>query len=148
MDLPAQPPAPRDIGDVAGALGAKPTTVLAAVDGLAVFDTQHDVQALAPDMARVAELDVRGLIATAPGDEDGVDFVCRFFAPAAGIPEDPVTGSAFCALVPYWAERLGKSAMFARQISARGGEIDCEHRGDRVQIAGRVAPYLYGTITL
>jgi predicted PhzF superfamily epimerase YddE/YHI9 len=84
------------------------------------------------------------VLVTAPGSD--VDFVSRFFAPQIGIPEDPVTGGAHCRLVPYWAERLGKHALRARQVSARGGELWCELRGDRVIIAGHAAPYLEGTI--
>ena len=72
----------------------------------------------------------------------------RFFAPAKGVPEDPVTGSAHCTLIPYWAEKLGKTKMFARQISPRGGELWCEHRGNRVNIAGKAATYLTGTIVV
>jgi predicted PhzF superfamily epimerase YddE/YHI9 len=95
-------------------------------------------------MRKVAAFDVTGVIATAPGDE--CDFVSRFFAPAFGIPEDPVTGSAHCTLVPYWAKRLGKTTLRARQISPRGGELFCELRGDRVEIAGRAVKYLEGEI--
>lgn len=146
MDFPARPPAPRDLGDLAGALGAEPSVVLAARDGFAVFDSQAQVAAIEPDMARLAAIDVLGVICTAPGDD--CDFVSRFFAPGAGVPEDPVTGSAHCTLIPYWAERLGKQEMFARQISRRGGEIHCRHRGDRVGIGGEAAVYLRGTITL
>jgi predicted PhzF superfamily epimerase YddE/YHI9 len=83
---------------------------------------------------------------TAPGTE--VDFVSRFFAPQAGVPEDPVTGSAHCSLIPYWARRLGKTALSARQVSARGGELKCEDRGERVRIAGRAVLYLEGHITV
>lgn len=146
MDFPARPPAPRKIGDVAAALGAAPAEVLAARDGFAVFARAEDVCALKPDMAKVAALDCLGLIATAPGQD--CDFVSRFFAPKHNIPEDPVTGSAHCTLIPYWAQRLGKSEMFARQVSARGGEIWCRHRGERVTIAGQCAPYLEGWIDL
>jgi predicted PhzF superfamily epimerase YddE/YHI9 len=147
MDFPARPPAPRDgLGDVAGALGKMPAEVLAARDGVAVFAREADVRALAPDMARVAALDCFGLIATAPGD--GCDFVSRFFAPKAGVPEDPVTGSAHCTLIPYWARRLGKRALEARQISTRGGVLLCELRGERVGIGGRAVTYLRGTIAL
>jgi len=147
MDFPARPPAPREgLGDVAGALGAEPREVLAARDGFAVFASEAEVRALAPDMARVAAIDVLGIIATAPGED--CDFVSRFFAPGAGVPEDPVTGSAHCTLIPYWAERLGKRKMFARQLSRRGGEIFCEHRGERVGIGGRAVSYLTGQITL
>ena len=144
MDFPARAPVPRAIGDVAAALGAKPAEVLAARDGFAVFAREEDVRALKPDMGKVAALDCMGLIATAPGKD--CDFVSRFFAPKHNVPEDPVTGSAHCTLIPYWAKRLGKSEMFARQVSARGGEIWCRHRGERVTIAGNCAPYLEGWI--
>ncbi len=146
MDFPARPPAPKDIGDVAAALGAKPIEVLAARDGFAVFAREDEVRALKPDMAKLAEIYGLGLIATAPGKD--CDFVSRFFAPKHNIPEDPVTGSAHTTLIPYWAKRLGKSEMFARQVSARGGAIWCKHRGDRVTIAGTCAPYLDGWIEL
>jgi predicted PhzF superfamily epimerase YddE/YHI9 len=92
----------------------------------------------------VEELDAAGLIATAPGIK--VDFVSRYFAPKLGVPEDPVTGSAHCALVPYWAERLGRTRLEARQLSARGGELRCELRGDRVRLGGHAVGYLSGTI--
>ena len=109
MDFPARPPRPRDdLGDVAGALGAAPREIMAARDGFAVFERESDVRALEPDLARIAALNCFGLIATAPGEE--CDFVSRYFAPGAGVPEDPVTGSAHCTLIPYWAERLGKKA--------------------------------------
>jgi PhzF family phenazine biosynthesis protein len=144
MDFPARPPARRTIGDVATALGAEPAEVLAARDGFAVFAREEDVRALMPDMAKVAALDCMGLIATAPGKD--CDFVSRFFAPKHNIPEDPVTGSAHTTLIPYWSKRLGKSEMFARQVSARGGEIWCRNRGERVTIAGKCAPYLDGWI--
>lgn len=144
MDFPARPPKPRAIGDVAAALGAKPAEVLAARDGFAVFAREEDVRALKPDMVKVAALDCMGLIATAPGMD--CDFVSRYFAPKHNIPEDPVTGSAHSTLIPYWAGKLGKSEMFARQVSARGGEIWCRHRGERVTIAGQCTPYLAGAI--
>jgi predicted PhzF superfamily epimerase YddE/YHI9 len=89
---------------------------------------------------------VAGVIASAPGKD--CDFVSRFFAPAKGIPEDSVTGSAHCALIPYWSERLGKKQMFARQISKRGGELWCEDRGLRVGIGGYAVKYLEGTISV
>ena len=88
----------------------------------------------------------RAVIASAPGS--AVDFVSRFFAPRAGVPEDPVTGSAHCTLVPYWAARLGKQRLTARQLSRRVGELECELRGDRVAIAGRTVEYLRGEINL
>jgi PhzF family phenazine biosynthesis protein len=148
MDFPARPPVPKPaVGDVVAALRAKPTEILAARDGFAVFGSEAEVRALVPDFARVAALDCLGLIATAPGTPgSSVDFVSRFFAPRHNINEDPVTGSAHCTLIPYWAARLGKAKMFARQVSRRGGEIWCEHRGARVTIAGRCALFMEATI--
>src|ERR1700744_3059333 len=95
----------------------------------------------------MAVLDWFAVIVTAPG-RNGVDFVSRFFAPAKGVPEDPVTGSAHSTLVPYWAARLGKSKLHARQISRRGGELFCELKGDRVEMSGYGALFLRGSIYL
>jgi predicted PhzF superfamily epimerase YddE/YHI9 len=95
-------------------------------------------------MEQVAALDRFAVIVTAPGDS--CDFVSRFFAPGAGVPEDPVTGSAHCTLVPFWSKRLNKRKLTARQISARGGELVCEDHGERVVIAGKAALYLEGAI--
>ena len=146
LDFPSRPPAPAEgsASAVTAALGARAQAVLASRDYLAVFESENAVRALAPDMAKVAALDRMAVIATAPGRD--CDFVSRFFAPAVGVPEDPVTGSAHCTLVPYWSKRLGKTRLFARQVSARGGELWCEDRGERVAIAGRCAAYLQGTI--
>ena len=129
------------------ALGQRPTALLAARDYLAVYDSADDIAALAPDFAALAALDRFAIIVTAPGTGD-VDFVSRFFAPARGVDEDPVTGSAHCTLIPYWAERLGKTRLNARQLSRRGGTLSCALNGDRVTIAGRASPYLEGTITV
>jgi predicted PhzF superfamily epimerase YddE/YHI9 len=92
-------------------------------DYFAVFDQEQDVVALAPDFGIIAELDAHGVIVTAPGDD--CDFVSRYFAPRVGVPEDPVTGSTHCALVPYWSKRLGRRILRARQLSKRGGELFC-----------------------
>jgi predicted PhzF superfamily epimerase YddE/YHI9 len=132
---------------VAAALGKGPTALLAARDYLAVFERAEDVAALKPDFAAIAALDRFAVIVTAPGT-GGIDFVSRFFAPARGVDEDPVTGSAHCTLIPYWAERLGKTRLEARQLSRRAGALSCGLRGDRVTIAGRAALYLTGTISL
>jgi predicted PhzF superfamily epimerase YddE/YHI9 len=132
------------MGRLCEALGRRPAGILAARDYLAVYETEEEVRALEPDMAKVAALDRMGVIATAPGRE--CDFVSRFFAPQVGVPEDPVTGSAHCTLTPYWSTRLGKPRLFARQISRRGGELWCEDQGDRVRIAGRAVKFLDGTI--
>jgi len=144
LDFPARPgtPAPAPPLLVAG-LGATPVEVLDAPYWMAVFESEREVRALAPDLARLTELG-RPVIATAPGD--AVDFVSRFFAPAVGVPEDPVTGSAHCTLTPYWAARLDKERLTARQVSARGGELRCVHAGERTLIGGRAALYLEGTI--
>ncbi|RMD65093.1 MAG: PhzF family phenazine biosynthesis protein [Alphaproteobacteria bacterium] len=145
LDFPALPPERASDDDaVARALGAPPRELWTAMDLMAVFANEAEVRALKPDMARIAALETRGVIATAPGDS--CDFVSRFFAPGAGIPEDPVTGSAHCILTPYWAKRLGKARLTARQISPRGGELRVEDRGRRVAISGQVAPYLEGRI--
>jgi PhzF family phenazine biosynthesis protein len=147
MDLPAMPPKPCESpADLVAGLGARPEAVLADMDYLAVFASEAEVAALAPDMAALTRLDRRGVIATAPGES--VDFVSRFFAPRAGIPEDPVTGSAHCLLTPYWAERLSKDRLEARQISMRGGALMCEMRGERVRLEGHAVLYLDGQITL
>lgn len=147
LDFPANPPEPSDdAGTFAMALGAEPTATLRAPNfGVAVFSNEDNVRKLSPDMARVAEQsDLLGLIATAPGRD--VDVVSRFFAPQAGIPEDPVTGAAHTVLTPYWARRLGRSALTARQISARGGDLSLELADTRVRIGGHCALYLDGTI--
>jgi len=145
LDLPADPPAPVAAPDgLAAALGRAPAAVLEAAYLLTVYDDEAAVRALAPDMAALARLQDVGVIASAPGD--AVDFVSRFFAPAAGIDEDPVTGSAHCILTPYWSARLGKARLQARQVSARGGELVCEDHGDRVRLIGAAARYLVGVI--
>ena len=148
LDFPSRPPEAKSgaTDTLTAALGARPRDVLASRDYMAVFETEDEVRALKPDMTRVSALDRMAVIATAPGRD--CDFVSRFFVPSLGIPEDPVTGSAHCTLVPYWSKRLGKSRLFARQVSARGGELWCEDRGERVAIAGRCVKYLEGTIEL
>lgn len=145
MDFPARPPRPLPAdAAVSDALGAVPDELHESRDLLAVFRSQADVEALRPNFSAIAKLDTFAVIATAPGDS--CDFVSRFFAPAAGVPEDPVTGSAHCTLVPYWSRRLGKPKLHARQVSRRGGELWCEHLGERVVVAGRVVEYLRGEI--
>jgi PhzF family phenazine biosynthesis protein len=127
-------------------LGCEPLEVRQGMDYLVVVRDQATVRALEPHMEHLLQLDTRGVIVTARGEQ--ADFVSRFFAPAAGIPEDPVTGSAHCALTPYWAARLGKSRLHAVQLSQRGGELFCEEAGARVLITGRAVKYLQGTIFL
>lgn len=123
-------------------LGARPAAVLKGPDLFVVFDREEEIVALTPDFQIIAELDERGVIATAPGNS--CDFVSRFFAPRVGIPEDPVTGSTHCALIPYWSERLGKRNLHARQLSKRGGELFCENQGERVGIGGNAVTYVEG----
>jgi PhzF family phenazine biosynthesis protein len=148
MDFPARPPklvaAPHGL---AAALGKAPTELLVARDYMAVYDSSDDVAALAPDFAALGKLDCFAVIATAPG-ENGVDFVSRFFAPAQGVPEDPVTGSSHCTLAPYWGQRLGKTYLEALQISRRVGKLSCTLANERVVIAGQAVLYLEGTITI
>jgi PhzF family phenazine biosynthesis protein len=145
LDFPALPPAPCSVPpQLTDALGSEPTEVLASRGCFCVYRNEADVRAIEPDMAKLMAIDSFAFAVTAPGSD--CDFVSRFFAPAQGIPEDPVTGSAHCTLIPYWSRRLGKNSLFARQISTRGGELWCELRGDRVRIAGHGVLYLEGTI--
>lgn len=147
MDFPSRPPTPiTPEPGLVEAVGGNPLEVLAARDVVLVYATEAEVQALSPDMFALTKLDHFGFIATAPGTKS--DFVSRFFAPAKGVPEDPVTGSAHSTLIPYWAGKLGKTDLLARQISKRTGELYCKLRGDRVKISGYAAPYLRGTITV
>lgn len=145
LDFPARPsertPAPPTLGE---ALGAEPGEVfLNSFNYMAVFDSASAVRQLAPDLAAIARLDRAGVIVTAPGDGD-YDCVSRYFAPAKGIPEDPVTGAAHCMLAPYWAARLGKSTLRACQASKRGGELTCRVVGHRVKLEGECVFFFEG----
>jgi len=147
LDFPARVPSSAAVpAGFADAIGAEPVAFLKSVKNLAVYKSATDVFAIDPDFPYVANLDGDGLIVTAPGDD--CDFVSRYFAPHAGINEDPVTGSAHCTLTPYWAERLGKNNLRARQVSERGGELLCELAGDRVRMAGCAVLYMEGVIHL
>ena len=128
------------------ALGKEPMEVYQARDIMAVFDNEKEVAEVLPDFSKLKELEALGLIVTARGEN--VDFVSRFFAPRAGICEDPVTGSAHCMLIPYWAGKLGKDQLHAVQLSKRRGELFCEHKGERVNIAGRAVTYMTGEISI
>jgi predicted PhzF superfamily epimerase YddE/YHI9 len=147
MDFPAKPPVPCEPppGLLEG-LGGEPLEVLKADYYLVVYETEAAVRALRPNFGALRAATTGGVIVAAPGEE--VDFVSRFFAPSYGIDEDPVTGSAHCTLIPFYAQRLGKSSLLARQVSARGGELYCEHRGERVTIGGEAVLYLEGSIRL
>ena len=149
LDFPAYPPASCAVpAGLAAALGKAPVAMQNHDRRfLAVFEHRDDVARLTPDFAALRGQCHGSVIVTAPGG-DGIDFVSRFFAPGFGIDEDPATGSAHCVLIPYWANRLGKSHLEARQISPRGGALTCALDNDRVSIAGRCVLYLEGTITV
>lgn len=147
MDFPAQPPVPcvAPAALIAG-LGRQPLEVLKAQDYIAVFASEDDVRTCKPDLAKLAELDLRGVCITARGH--GADFVSRFFGPKFGIPEDPVTGSAHCALAPYWQTKLGKSKFSARQLSQRRGEVGCEVSGARIILTGSAVKFMEATLEI
>jgi PhzF family phenazine biosynthesis protein len=145
MDFPARKPSPVEPPELlVKALKSRPREVHKSRDYLALFDDEDAILAIAPDFKLLMKLDCLGIIVTAKGKES--DFVSRFFAPAAGVPEDPVTGSAHCTLIPFWAERLGKKTLLAVQVSNRGGTLHCEDRGERVSIAGKAVMYSAGFI--
>lgn len=149
MDFPSRPPVQCeecDMDKLADIMGSAPSHALRSRDLVLVYETEEQVKALSPNMDGISSLDFFGVIATAPGGD--CDFVSRFFAPRAGIPEDPVTGSAHSTLIPYWAARLGKKEMQAHQVSSRGGELYCTDNGRRVSIGGRAVTYLEGKIIL
>jgi PhzF family phenazine biosynthesis protein len=145
MNFPARPSElTATAGPFVKALGAHPIEVVSdKFNYLALLESADDVRRLTPDYTAIARLDRDGVIVTAAGD-DGYDFVSRYFAPAKGIPEDPVTGGAHCALAPYWAKRLHKTVFRAYQASQRGGEILCRLLGDRVELEGSCVFYLEG----
>lgn len=147
LDFPAKPPRSAVFPDGIDRILAKPVReVLTTADHLlCVLDSADAVRTLVPDMAGIAALSKWAVMVTAPADPGSdCDFVSRFFAPRKGVIEDPVTGSAHCVLTPFWAKRLGKNALIARQLSARGGILRVEMRGDRVAIAGTVVAYVSG----
>ena len=128
-------------------LGRQPKAVLAAKHYLCLFDHPDEIAAMTPDMSIIAALDLPAVIVTAPATGD-VDFVSRFFAPANGVPEDPVSGVAHLCLAPYWAERLGKKKLIGRQLSQRGGIVRCEDLGARVRLGGSAVVFLEGRIRI
>lgn len=153
LDFPATRPAPADLDEaqirnLGDLLGVVPREVgRSAFDLLVDVESESDVRAARPDFRRLAELDCRGVIVTSASEDGRFDFVSRFFAPGAGVDEDPVTGSAHCCLGPYWGERLGKSGMTAFQASSRGGVIRVRVSGDRVFLGGHAVTVLRGTLT-
>jgi PhzF family phenazine biosynthesis protein len=147
MDFPSQPPKPSKAPeDLLEGLGREPQEVHCSEDYLLVFSSEKEIVAMEPDMTRLKKVDKRGVIVTAKGNE--ADFVSRFFAPKYGVAEDPVTGSAHCALVPFWAKKLGKKDLLAHQVSKRRGELFCKDQGARVVISGRAVAYMQGVITV
>lgn len=128
------------------ALGTESDEIYRATDYLVVLKDEGQVRDLEPDLPQLNRIETRGVIVTAPGNE--FDFVSRFFAPAVGVDEDPVTGSAHTMLAPYWSERLGKEKMLARQVSKRGGTVHCKVLGERVEISGEAITYLEGMIEI
>jgi predicted PhzF superfamily epimerase YddE/YHI9 len=146
LDFPSRPPSPCTFPEaLVQGLGRRPGEILKARDYFVTFSTEDEVRSLKPDFPALATLDAK-VIVTAPGSD--CDFVSRFLAPTAGIPEDPVTGSAHCTLIPYWSQRLNRQKMFARQVSKRGGELFCELAKDRVLIGGKAVLYLRGQIEI
>ena len=147
MNFPATTPVPCEPPPaLIEGLGVTPLQTLKAFDYVAVLASEAQVRSLTPDFARLATLDLRGVAVTAASER--VDFVSRFFAPALGVNEDPVTGSAHCELAPYWGHRLGKTSLRAEQVSPRGGVVRCELQGDRVTLFGQAAHYMTAVITV
>jgi predicted PhzF superfamily epimerase YddE/YHI9 len=149
MDFPALPPwvCPEPPRELIAGLSAGDVTVLQITDNyFVVYETKEEVRAVRPNFALLEKLHPAGVAMTAPGED--VDFVSRYFAPSYGIPEDPVTGSTHCSLTPYWAQRLGKNSLRARQVSERGGELWCELAGNRVMIRGKAVLTLQGSLLI
>ena len=151
LDFPARPAATIDElpAELMAGLRSSPGHMALHAESryyLCVYDCAAAVRAIQPKFDQLAALGPVCVIVSAPGDD--CDFVSRFFAPGIGVPEDPVTGSAHCTLIPYWAARLGKHSLHARQLSARGGELWCELRGNRVGMAGKAVLYLRGEIVI
>jgi PhzF family phenazine biosynthesis protein len=147
LDFPSRPPQPvQPCPGLLEALGGNPVEVLAAQDYLVRYGGEDEIRALKPNMYGLMDIDRFAVIVTAPGK--ATDFVSRFFAPAKGVPEDPVTGRAHTTLIPYWAAKLGKTELHARQVSPRSGDLYCKLNGDRVEIAGHTALYLRGEINI
>jgi PhzF family phenazine biosynthesis protein len=147
MDFPAQPPVPCDIPEeIVQAFNTVPVECLESEDLIVVFEREIDVESATPDFEIIKKLDFRGVAITAKSTR--YDFVARFFAPKYGIPEDPVTGSAYTQLAPYWASKTGSKKFSVKQLSQRGGELRCELAGDRVFISGKAVKYLEGKINI
>jgi PhzF family phenazine biosynthesis protein len=148
LDFPALPASPCDAPpNLQAALGLKPSETLRnEMRILAVFDREKDVRDLKPDIAGIRKIPLQGIIVTAKSDSEGYDFVSRFFAPNAGVDEDPVTGSAHCCLAPYWCQRLGRQELMGYQASARGGMVRVKMAGNRVLMSGKAITTLRGEL--
>ena len=145
LDFPTKVPVACAVPEqILKAFTSRPSECLKADDYIVVFDNVENVANAKPDIALLSELDLRGVAITAKSQQ--YDFVTRFFAPKHGLAEDPVTGSLFTQLIPYWSEKLNKTELTAKQVSARGGEVGCVYAGDRVKISGRAVKYMAGTI--
>ena len=147
MDFPAQPPVLCDIPkEIVKAFNIAPIECLKSSDFIVVFEREIDIETAKPDFEQLTKLDLRGVIITAKSSR--YDFIARFFAPKYGIPEDPVTGSAYTQLAPYWASKIGSKRFRVKQVSSRGGELTCEIVDDRVLISGKAVKYLEGKINI
>ena len=153
LDFPATPPVAAEldetrVDELGEILGLVPMQIgRSEFDLLVEVESEEALRAAQPDIRRIAELDFRGVIVTAGSDDPRFDFVSRFFGPAVGVDEDPVTGSAHCCLAPYWGARLGKTAMTAFQASARGGVVQVRVSGDRVILGGHAVTVFKGALT-
>ena len=147
MDFPSRPPAPVELTpQMSDAIGIQALEAHLSRDLILLLENEQQVQNLAPDFDKIFKLGHFAVVVTAKGDK--ADFVSRFFTPRGGVPEDPVTGSAHSSLIPFWAARLNKNKMVARQLSKRGGTLFCKNRGDRVKIAGHAVLFMQGEIKL
>jgi len=147
MDFPSNPPKPVPVPKLLPeAIGVIPIYTGINTDLLVLLQDEETVRSVRPDLLILKKMEVRGTIITAPGKD--VDFVSRFFAPAVGVPEDPVTGSAHTVLTPFWSKRLKKEKLKARQVSKRGGDLTCIQKGDRVEIGGHAVTYMTGDISI
>ena len=147
MDFPSRPP--KNINEIEilyEALGKKPRELLAHRDLIVIFDNEEEIKSIIPNMSKLMQLSYPSIVISAIGNE--VDFVSRNFAPKLGIPEDPVTGSSHCELIPYWSKILNKNEMIAHQLSERGGEIYCGYNNERVSLGGEAITFLRGEIEI
>jgi len=147
MDFPSRPPTPADLTrQMSEAIGAQALEAHLSRDLILTLENEQQVKNLTPDFDKIMQLNYFAVVVTAKGDK--VDFVSRFFTPRGGVPEDPVTGSAHCSLIPFWAGRLNKDKMVARQLSKRGGTLFCQNCDSRVKIAGQAVLFMQGEIIL